>query len=229
MKLLLIEDNFRLADVICRSLEENGFAVDIAYDGLTGKNMAIQIQYDLIITDCVLPLLNGIELCKTLRNLQPDTPLIMLTALGTTDDKLNGFEAGADDYMVKPFEMRELMARIKALLNRSKKTTPSPSILQYNNLQINTLNKEVLRDNRSIRLTPKELKLLTFLVKNAEKVVSREEITQHVWDLHYDTGTNFIDVYINYLRKKIDKNFEPKLIHTRSGMGFILQAYPPTE
>jgi DNA-binding response OmpR family regulator len=229
VKLLLVEDNYRLADVICRSLEDNGFAVDTAYDGLMGKKLALQNSYDLILSDCVLPKLSGIDLCKIIRTQRSDTPFILLTALGTTDDKLIGFEAGADDYMVKPFEMRELIARIKALLNRSKKQTNTLDFLQYADLSMNTRNKEVKRQETTIRLTPKEYKLLEFLVRNAEKIVSREEITQYVWEMHYDTGTNFIDVYINYLRKKIDKDFEPKLIHTRQGMGFILQASPSTK
>jgi DNA-binding response OmpR family regulator len=149
----------------------------------------------------------------------------MLTALGTTDDKVEGFDAGADDYLVKPFEMRELLVRIRALLKRSNKTANnSGNILKYADLEMNLHTKIVKRSGQEISLTPKEFKLLEYMLQNPERVLSRVEIAEKVWNTHFDTGTNFIDVYINYLRKKIDREFDKKLIHTKSGMGFILKA-----
>jgi DNA-binding response OmpR family regulator len=221
-KVLLIEDDTRVAELIQRALQENEFVVEIAYDGIFGKKLALQNDYDIVITDVILPNLDGLKLCQQLRELFPEKPIIMLTALGTTDDKIEGFDAGADDYLVKPFEVRELLARIRALLKRANKA-PATKILKYANLHMDCNTKIVKRDDTEISLTPKEFKLLEFMLQNPERVISRTEIAEKVWDMHFDTGTNFIDVYINYLRKKIDKDFEPKLIHTKAGMGFILR------
>jgi DNA-binding response OmpR family regulator len=224
MNILIIEDDQRIAELIQRGLEEQGFATVLAYDGLSGKKLALQNNYDLIITDIILPKINGLDLCKQIRAIKPDIPIIMLTALGTTDDKVEGFDAGADDYLVKPFEMRELLARIRALLKRQNKTAKhSGNILKYADLEMNLYTKVVKRNQTEISLTPKEFKLLEYMLQNPERVLSRAEIAEKVWDTYFDTGTNFIDVYINYLRKKIDKNFDKKLIHTKSGMGFILK------
>ena len=225
MKILIIEDDHRVAELIQRGLEEQGFTPTLAYDGLSGKKLALNDNYDLIITDIILPKLDGLDLCKEIRQTKPDTPIIMLTALGTTDDKVEGFDAGADDYLVKPFEMRELLVRIRALLKRNSKSANSTGfILKFADLEMNLHTKIVKRNNIEINLTPKEFKLLEYLIQNPERVLSRVEIAEKVWDTHFDTGTNFIDVYINYLRKKIDKDFDKKLIHTKSGMGFILKA-----
>jgi DNA-binding response OmpR family regulator len=225
MNILIIEDDQRIAELTQRGLEEQGFATALAYDGLSGKKLALQNNYDLIITDIILPKIDGLDLCKQIRHTKPETPIIMLTALGTTDDKVEGFDAGADDYLVKPFEMRELLVRIRALLKRHNKTAyNSGNILKYSELEMNLHNKIVKRNETEINLTPKEFKLLEYMLLNRERVLSRVEIAEKVWDTHFDTGTNFIDVYINYLRKKIDKNFDKKLIHTKSGMGFILKA-----
>jgi DNA-binding response OmpR family regulator len=225
MKILIIEDDQRVADLIKRGLEEQEFDTENAYDGLSGKKLALQKDYDLIITDIILPKIDGIELCKEIKQIKPDTPIVMLTALGTTDDKVEGFDAGADDYLVKPFEMRELLARIRVLLKRNSKATRQTGfLLKYDDLEMNLHTKEVKRGQIEISLTPKEFKLLAFMLQNPERVLSRAEIAEKVWDTYFDTGTNFIDVYINYLRKKIDKDFEKKLIHTKSGMGFILKA-----
>ena len=169
--------------------------------------------------------MDGIDVCRQIRETKPDIPIIMLTALGTTDDKVEGFDAGADDYLVKPFEMRELLVRVRALLKRNTKTANSVGfIIRFADLEMNLHTKIVKRDGQEISLTPKEFKLLEYLMHNPERVLSRIEIAEKVWDTHFDTGTNFIDVYINYLRKKIDRDFEKKLIHTKSGMGFILKA-----
>lgn len=225
MAILVIEDDQRVAELIQRGLEEQGFTVTLAYDGLSGKKLALQNDYDLIITDIILPKMDGIDVCRHIRETKPDIPIIMLTALGTTDDKVEGFDAGADDYLVKPFEMRELLVRIRALLKRNTKTTNSTGfVVRFADLEMNLHTKIVKRDGQEISLTPKEFKLLEYLMHNPERVLSRIEIAEKVWDTHFDTGTNFIDVYINYLRKKIDKDFDRKLIHTKSGMGFILKA-----
>lgn len=225
MNILVIEDDLRVAGLIQRGLEEQGFIPTVAYDGLSGKKLAVQNNFDLIITDIILPKIDGLDLCRHLREIKPDLPIIMLTALGTTDDKVEGFDAGADDYLVKPFEMRELMVRIRALLKRNSKTQHNTGfILRFADLEMNLHTKLVKRSEQPINLTPKEFKLLEYMMQNPERVLSRMEIAEKVWDTHFDTGTNFIDVYINYLRKKIDKDFNPKLIHTKSGMGFILKA-----
>lgn len=223
-KILIIEDDARVANLIKRGLEEQGFDVTIAFDGELGKKTAFTGAFDLIITDILLPAVNGIELCKDIRHQRPNVPIIMLTALGATDDKLEGFDAGADDYMVKPFEFRELLARIRVLLKRKLPISSSMiNDLSVAGLVMNLNTKRVERDGKEINLTPKEFKLLEYMMKNPNRVLSRFEIAEKVWDTHFDTGTNFIDVYINYLRKKIDKEFSEKLIHTKSGMGFIFK------
>lgn len=225
MELLLIEDDFRVSELIKRGLEEHGYQVTLAYDGVMGKKLMIANRYDLIITDIVLPQMNGIELCREIREVWPELPVIMLTALGTTEDKLDGFDAGANDYLVKPFDFRELHARIKVLLNRNTSALQAPvvKLLKYADLEMDLQTKVVTRMGAEISLTPKEFKLLEYMLRNKERMLTRTEIAEKVWDTHFDTGTNFIDVYMNYLRKKIDKNFENKLIHTRTGMGFIFK------
>lgn len=222
MKILVIEDEQRVADLIKRGLEEQGFQVTLAFDGEMGKKLAFSKTYDLLITDIILPKINGLDLCKEIRMAYPLIPIIMLTALGTTDDKVEGFDAGADDYLVKPFELRELQARIRALLKRNHGSAGNQrSILKYADLELNNQTKTVYRSGKEIKLTPKELKLLEYMMRNSERILSRTEIAEKVWDSHFDTGTNFIDVYINYLRKKIDRDFSSRLIHTRLGQGFI--------
>lgn len=225
MNILVVEDDQRVAELIQRGLEEHGFNPTLAYDGLSGKKLALNNTYDLIITDIILPKIDGLDLCKQIREIQPGTPIIMLTALGTTDDKVEGFDAGADDYLVKPFEMRELLARIRVLLKRRRNDDhTSGSLLKIADLEMNLHTKLVKRNGIEIALTPKEFKLLEYMLQNKERVLSRVEIADKVWDTHFDTGTNFIDVYINYLRRKVDRDFDKKLIHTKSGMGFILKA-----
>jgi DNA-binding response OmpR family regulator len=224
MKILIIEDEVRIATLVQQGLEERGYLTTIAYDGITGKKLALQNDYDLVISDIILPGLNGIEVCREIRRVKPDLPVILLTALGTTDDKVEGFDAGADDYLVKPFDFRELLVRIRAVTNRkSGNQMMQSNILKYADLELNNQTKTVTRLGKTISLTPKELKLLEYMMQNSERVLSRAEIAEKVWDTHFDTGTNFIDVYINYLRKKIDKDFGSKLIHTKSGLGFIFQ------
>lgn len=224
MNILIIEDDQRVSELIKRGLEEQGYEATLAYDGELGKKMALQNDYDLIITDIILPKINGLELCKEVRAAKPSLPIIMLTALGTTDDKIEGFDAGADDYLVKPFDFRELYVRVRTLLKRNAHSANTQAfILKYGDLEFNNQTKIVTRSGIEINLTPKELKLLEYLMRNSERVLSRTEIAEKVWDTHFDTGTNFIDVYINYLRKKIDKDFPVKLIHTKPGLGFIFK------
>jgi two-component system, OmpR family, copper resistance phosphate regulon response regulator CusR len=228
MRILIIEDEERVASLIKKGLEELGFTGTIASDGLAGKKLAISEPFDLIITDILLPKINGVELCKYIRQELPDIPIIMLTALGTTDDKVEGFDAGANDYLVKPFDFRELYVRIRELLKRAKtgENAAEKVILKAGDLEMNLRTKIVQRNNKEINLTRKEFKLLEYMLNNQGRVLSRAEIAEHVWDTAFDTGTNFIDVYINYLRKKIDKEHEIKLIHTRPGIGFILKERP---
>jgi len=224
MEILIIEDDSRMAELIQRGLREQGFTTQIAYDGVLGLKLATGHDYDLVITDIVLPQMDGLTLSREIRRIKPEMPIIMLTALGTTDDKIEGFDAGADDYLVKPFEMRELIVRVRTLLKRYKNTIVGHGfVLDYGGLEMNLHTKTVKRNNHDISLTPKEFKLLEYMLHNTERVLSRTEIADKVWDTHFDTGTNFIDVYINYLRKKVDKDFDSKLIHTKSGMGFILK------
>ncbi len=222
--ILIIEDDERIAQLVQRGMEEQGYRTMLAYDGLSGKKLALSQDFDLIITDIILPKMDGLDLCKEVRLQKPGIPILMLTALGTTDDKVEGFDAGADDYLVKPFELRELHVRIRALLKRNTGNTPVHGfVLKYADLELNLHTKIVKRNNIEISLTPKELKLLQYMMQNTERVLSRTEIAEHVWDTTFDTGTNFIDVYINYLRKKIDKDHEVKLIHTKPGLGFIFK------
>ena len=224
LQVLLIEDEQRIAELIKMGLQEQGFNVMVAYDGETGKKLALNNHYDIIITDIVLPVISGIDLCKEVRLQKPNIPIIMLTALGTTNDKVEGFDAGADDYLVKPFDLRELHVRIRALLKRSNSNVNARGfILKYADLELNLHTKIVKRHNIEISLTPKELKLLEYMLQNTERVLSRTEIAENVWETTFDTGTNFIDVYINYLRKKIDRDFNVKLIHTKPGLGFIFK------
>ena len=221
-QILIIEDEQRVAELLKRGLEESGYQVVVAFDGMMGLRIFKSNTFHLIISDIILPKLDGFELSKEIRKINPAIPILMLTALGSTDDKLEGFDAGADDYMVKPFDFRELNARINVLLKRSAENIRQvPEELIYADLKINLKSKTVYRNECEIKLSPKEYNLLVYMVENAERVLSRVEIADKVWNTHFDTGTIFIDVYINYLRKKIDRNFEKKLIQTKTGMGFI--------
>lgn len=223
LRILVVEDESRVADLLKIGLEENGYQVLVAYDGEMGLRLFQADSFDLVISDIILPKLNGFELCREIRKVDDSIPILMLTALGTADDKLEGFDVGADDYMVKPFDFRELLARVRVLLKRrAVSNVDVVKEVSYADLRINLERQEVTRGGTFIKLSPKEYNLLVYLVENAEKVVSRVEIAEKVWNTHFDTGTNFIDVYINYLRKKMDKEFDVKLIHTKPGVGFIL-------
>lgn len=221
--ILIVEDEKRVADLLKIGLEENGYQTMVAYDGAMGLRLFQPNSFQLVISDIILPKLDGFELCKEIRKVNERIPILMLTALGSADDKLEGFDAGADDYMVKPFDFRELNARVKVLLKRNAETVVRPpEQITYADLSVNLNLREVARNNIAIKLSPKEYNLLLYMLENAEKVITRVEIAEKVWNTHFDTGTNFIDVYINYLRKKIDKDFGKKLIHTKPGVGFIL-------
>ncbi len=224
-KILVIEDEKRIAELLKKGLSEFGFDVTLAFDGDTGKRLINSNPYDLIITDIILPHHNGFEITRFVKEKSPDMPTIMLTALGATDDKLDGFDAGADDYMVKPFDLRELNARINVLLKRKSNQPENklPEELIYDDLHMQINTRTVTRSGKEIQLTPKEFNLLKYFLENPERVLPRAEIADKVWDTHFDTGTNFVDVYINYLRRKVDKDFEDKLIHTKPGVGFILK------
>lgn len=224
MQILVIEDEKRVADLIKKGLEEQDYTVDIAFDGPAGRDLALGNDYLVIIMDIILPGINGITLCKEIRLVKPDIPIIMLTALGTTDDKVEGLDAGADDYLVKPFDFRELLARIRSLTKRQNKLLSQQSpIWKMADLELNAHTLLVTRNDKEIPLTPKEFRLLLYMMQNSGRVISRAEIAEKVWETTFDTGTNFIDVYINYLRKKIDKDYPVKLIHTRPGIGFIFK------
>ncbi len=223
MKVLLIEDHPKTVQTLKQGLEENQMEVDFAYDGYSGKLLAERNKYDVIVTDIIIPYMNGLELCKHLRNIGIKTPVLMLSALDTTEDKVVGLDAGADDYLVKPFEFRELLARIRALSRRSADIATSAFIFTFEDLELNLHTKKVTRSNKVIELTPKEFSLLEYLIRNKEKVVTKAEIFENVWDINFETGTNVVEVYVNYLRNKLDKGFDKKLIHTKFGIGYILK------
>jgi DNA-binding response OmpR family regulator len=222
LKILLVEDEKKIADVLKKGLTEKQFHVEVAYDGLVAKNILENHSFNLIILDINLPGMNGYELCKYIRTRNENIPVIMLTALNDINDKIEGFDAGADDYIVKPFDFKELLVRIKALLKRIYQVQQG-NILKVSDMVMNLDNKEVTRFGKIISLTAKEFQLLEYLVRNKNKVVSRADIALNVWDIDFDTKTNVIDVYVNFLRKKLDKDYSPKLIHTHVGMGYIFK------
>lgn len=222
-RILLVEDEDKVSSFIKKGLNEHQFTVDVARDGVSGLTEVLQQTYDLIILDVMLPLISGIDLCKQIRQKQAQVPILMLSALGTIDDKVNGLHAGADDYLIKPFHFNELLARIEALLRRRNLNETSGHQMVFSDLKLDTWDKTAERAGKKITLTAKEYVLLELFLKNPNKLLSREYITEKVWGLHFDTGTNMVDVYVNYLRNKIQKGFDKKLIHTVIGMGYILR------
>lgn len=223
IRILLVEDEKKIADSLKKGLSEHNYSVEVAYDGDEGRKLFENHHFDLVILDISLPGMSGFALCKKIRNRNPSVPVVMLTALNATDDKIEGFDAGADDYIVKPFDFKELLVRIRALLKRIYQNTPVGNILKVGDLVINLDSKEVSRGGNGISLTAKEFQLLEYLVRNRNKVVSRADIALNVWDIDFDTKTNVIDVYVNFLRKKLDNDFEKKIIHTQVGVGYILK------
>jgi two-component system, OmpR family, copper resistance phosphate regulon response regulator CusR len=224
-RILIVEDDARIAQNISKGFREKGFETEVAYDGLIGTRLVNSQHFDLIILDISLPSMNGYEVCKHIRQRDPNVPVLMLTALGETEDKIEGFNVGADDYIVKPFDFRELLLRVNVFLKRShsENDIPATNLLRVADLEVNTDTKTVTRAGQRIDLTPKELGLLEYLIRHKGRVVAKNEISEKVWDTTFDTGTNVVEVYINFLRKKIDRDFERKLIHTKSGMGYILK------
>ncbi|ASU36592.1 response regulator transcription factor [Mucilaginibacter xinganensis] len=220
----LVEDEQKVAAFISKGLEEQGYKISLANDGITAKSLLQKASFDLLILDVMLPDINGIELCRQIRFTDTKTPILMLTALDQIQNKVSGLKAGADDYLVKPFHFIELLARIEALLRRQKAGETADHLLVFDDLKLDTWSNVAERDGQQIALTAKEYTLLELFMSHPNKVLSREYIAEQVWKIDFDTGTNFIDVYVNYLRKKIEKGFKGKLIHTVIGMGYILKS-----
>ena len=222
MRILVVEDEKKLANFLKRGLEEELYAVDIALDGEDGWYMGQVYDYDLIILDIMLPQIDGLTLCRRWRSQQVPTPILLLTAKDAVEDKVTAFDLGADDYLVKPFVFAELLARLRALLRRQH--VPYATPLQVADLELDPVSHQVCRGGQPIDMTAKEFALLEFLIRSAGKVVTRTQIVEHVWDQHFDSDNNIIDVYISYLRQKIDRPFTPKLLHTVRGVGYVLKA-----
>jgi len=221
MKILLIEDEKELTRTLKKGLKEAGYNVDVVYDGESGVSLAVTGEYDCIILDYRLPKLNGLEVCREIRRNKVNTPILMLTVIDSVEMKVQCLDAGADDYLTKPFSFSELLARIRALTRRSRSGS---NIIQVEDLILNPSSRTVTRGGKKIYLTPREYDLLYFLLVNQGRVVTRMEIAENVWGINFDRGTNYVDVYINYLRKKIDYGFSKKLIHTVRGVGYVLKA-----
>ena len=223
MKILLIEDESAVVSLIRRSLTEEGIEVSVAMDGNTGLQMSLEFSFDIIILDIMLPGMNGINICRSLRNSHVNVPILILTALGSTENVVSGLDAGGDDYLTKPFKLTELHARLRALTRRKLKPVVDDNLLIFGDVTLNLLSKAVMRNGKPISLTATELKLLEYFLRNTNRVLSRMEILEHVWDINFNLGTNVVDVYVNYLRKKIDRGFETRLIHTHIGLGYIMK------
>ncbi|MBO9658716.1 MAG: response regulator transcription factor [Chitinophagaceae bacterium] len=224
LRILLVEDEVRIADTLRMGLAENGYEVEVAYDGQIGWRMFQTKRFNLLILDINLPGITGYELTKMVRAQNENVPIIMLTALSSLDDKIEGYDAGADDYIIKPFEFKELLMKIRVLMRRTADIqAPVGNLLRADDLLMNLDTKEVKRDDTIVHLTAKEFQLLEYLLRNKNRVVSRADIAINVWDIDFDTNTNIIDVYINYVRNKIDKPFPKKLIQTQVGMGYMLK------
>lgn len=229
-KILLVEDETHVVSFIKKGLTEEGFEITVAFDGKTGLQLALENTFDVIVLDIMLPEMNGLEVCKAIRNENQFVPILFLTALGTSENIVLGLENGADDYLVKPFKFIELVARIKTLIRRTKGkvtnteiVTKDKNIYAFGDLELNDYTKKVTKANEEISLTSTEYKLLFYFIKNKNKVLSRMDILEAVWGVNYDLGTNVVDVYVNYLRKKIDTKPDEKMIHTIIGMGYVLK------
>ena len=223
MKLLIVEDEPNLLSILRKGLIENNNEVSVALDGETALEMIMDYTFDVIVLDVMLPKINGIEICKRLRAAKNFVPILLLTALGTSENIVTGLNAGADDYLVKPFEFRELMARIRALTRRNIGSIQTANLLKIVDLEMDLDAKTVIRDGKEIILTAKEFLLLEYFIRHQGRVISKVELAEKIWDITFDTGTNVIEVYMNFLRKKIDKDFEPKLLHTQIGMGYVMK------
>jgi len=223
-KIGLAEDDVKIASLVKSGLQEHNYQVTTIPDGSKALSIFQEEQFDLIILDVMMPGMNGIEVCRQLRESNKVVPILMLTALGSVDDKVLGLNSGADDYMVKPFHFKELLARIEAMLRRHSPTfSKQKNILSYEDISLDTYSKTVKRGEKDIQLTAKEFTLLELFLKNPNRLLSRQYIAENAWDISFDTGTNVIDVYVNFLRNKIEKGFDKKLIHTKIGMGYIMK------
>lgn len=223
MKILLVEDEPNLLSILRKGLAEKNFDVSAALDGTTAMTMLESNTFDVVVLDVMLPDINGVEICRRLRAAGNFVPVLMLTALDSSENIVTGLNAGADDYMAKPFKFSELEARINALARRAQQEHRPPEIITIEDLEIDRLAKTVKRGNDTIALTAKEFKLLYYLAKNSGMILSREKILDNVWNINFDMNTNVVDVYINYLRKKIDKPYDTKLIHTIKGLGYVIK------
>ncbi|ALM49661.1 transcriptional regulator [Flavobacterium psychrophilum] len=223
MKLLIVEDEPNLLSILRKGLAEKNYEVSAALDGTTALSMLAASTFDVVVLDVMLPDINGIEICRRLRAAGNYVPILMLTALDSSDNVVTGLNAGADDYMAKPFKFTELEARINALARRAQQEHRPPEVITIEDLEIDRLSKTVKRGDDVISLTAKEFKLLYYLAKNSGMILSREKILDNVWNINFDMNTNVVDVYINYLRKKIDKPYETKLIHTIKGLGYVVK------
>ncbi len=222
--ILIVEDESHIAAILHRALQDAGYETYIALDGKMGAEMFDRFRPQLVVTDLVMPEMGGRELCRHIRGAKNGIPILMLTAMGGTDDIVQGLDAGADDYLVKPFHLPELLARVRALLRRAEQTK-SRRVSKLADLTLDHETKEVRRGNELLKLTATEFRLLEFLLRNKGRLKTRMEILEEVWGVHFDPNTNVVDVYINYLRNKVDKPFEKKLIHTQVGLGFILKEW----
>jgi DNA-binding response OmpR family regulator len=226
--ILLVEDEAHVASLIIRSLSEEGYEVSLAPDGSTGLDMALQNNFDLILLDIMLPGINGLEVCRKIRASGSTVPILMLTALGTTQNIVTGLDSGADDYLVKPYKLAELLARVRSMIRRNNNiglnnADNNPEQIQIADLVLNLKDKTAVRAGQKIELTATEYRLLKYLMANKRRLVSRMDILENVWGVDFNMNTKVVDVYVNYLRKKIDKDFDNKLIHTSIGMGYILK------
>lgn len=223
MNILLIEDEPNVISLIKRSFSTLGYDTSVAMDGETGLRMALTNDFDIVILDLMLPVLSGMEVCKAFRQSNSHTPLLMLTALGTTENIVAGLDEGADDYITKPFKLAELQARVRTLTRRASVVKPEDDLLKFCDIELDKVGKRVSKGGRPVSLTATEFRLLEFLMLNKNRVLSRMEILENVWDINFNLGTNVVDVYINYLRKKVDADKDNRLIHTVFGMGYVLR------
>lgn len=223
MRILVIEDEKNLNDIIVKKLKKEKYGVDSCFDGKDAIDYIVAAEYDVIILDIMLPNLNGFEVLKIIRSKKINTPVLLLTAKDGVEDRVHGLDLGADDYLIKPFSFDELLARIRVLLRRNSSNANADNIYRIANLTVDINSRSVFRDDRSIKLSTREFTILEYLVRNKGKVLSRDSIEQHIWDYDYEGGTNVVDVYIRYLRKKIDDGYSPKLIYTVRNIGYIMK------
>ena len=229
MKILVVEDEPSLLALVRKGFAENNYEVSVAMDGKTGLDMALRHQFDMVILDIMLPDVNGLEICRRIRTAKNFVPILLLTALGSNENIVTGLDSGADDYMVKPFKFSELEARVRALIRRANYSERDSKSLKVADLVVDRIAKTVSRDGKPIKLTAMEFKLLEYMTRNKGIILSRNQLLENVWDIRFDMSTNVVDVYINYLRKKIDRPFDQKLIHTIKGLGYVIRNEPVNE